>query len=84
MDKVIEKIAIKTFEMDHRILENANGFQYKVLLQIGDNMILEEISDGEIILINCWDELNKTWDRGIYFPKGKIGLAEALKYLILK
>ncbi len=84
MDKVIEKIAIKTFEMDHRILENANGFQYKVLLQIGDNMILEEISDGEIILINCWDELNKTWDRGIYFPKRKIGLAEALKYLILK
>lgn len=84
MDKVIEEIANKTFEMDHRILENANGFQYKVLLQIGDNMILEEISDGEIILINCWDELNKTWDRGIYFPKGKIGLAEALKYLILK
>ncbi len=84
MDKVIEKIAIKTFEMDHRILENANGFQYKVLLQIGDNMILEEISDGEIILINCWDELNKTWDRGIYFSKGKIGMAEALKYLILK
>lgn len=84
MDKVIEEIANKTFEMDHRILENANGFQYKVLLQIGDNMILEEISDGEIILINCWDELNKTWDRGIFFPKGKIGLAEALKYLILK
>lgn len=68
MDKVIDKIANKTFEMDHRILENANGFQYKVLLQIGDNMILEEISDGEIILINCWDELNKTWDRGTQYP----------------
>ena len=84
MEKVIEKIVIKTFEMDHRILENANGFQYKVLLQIGDNMILEEISDGEIILINCWDEINKNWDRGIYFSKGKTGLAEALKYLVLK